>query len=182
MNNYNLDSNAIFISNLFGEKSTFSIQSVNLPGVSVAHERYPSRKEVLNPVIAFEGLTFPPLTMTLVLDEDMSNWLEFTRLIMGVRKEEIFNEFKDGILIIRQNNGQSGVRVVFANIVVTSISDIEYSTTSTNEEQKFTIEVQYDWFDVSGVFKTTEGDITVEEFEKEIEDAYKRKENEDDEV
>jgi hypothetical protein len=156
-NNYSLDSNIIFSSPLFGDDVMFSVQSVNLPGLNIDIIKQPSRYEVLNPTITTEHLTFNPLVLTLILDEDMKNWLEFIKVIIKSKTHEDYTNYHDGVLKIKGNNGNHIMTLVYTNIVVQDVSDMEFSMIGDNTEQTFMVTIHYDWYDIKEVISTASG-------------------------
>lgn len=176
MNNYNLTSNIIFTTTLFGEETSFNIQSVNLPGLTIAYSNMPSRSDNLKPVVAFESVDFQPLLMTFLADEKMQIWKEIITFILKGRDEDFFNHHHDGVLLIKGNNGQSIMKIFYRNIIITQISDIEYNTTDSNTEQVFSVEIQYDYFDVEDSITTRNVIIEVDDMKTEIEEALSRRE------
>ena len=148
MNNYNLNSNAVFITTLFGEEETLELQSLNIPGVNISYSKNPSRREVLNPVVVFEGLEFNTLTLTFLADETLSNWARFMTLMLKNKDADFFNTHHDGVISIRTNNGHPAITIKYMNIVITSISDLDYSSADSNTEITFNIDIQYDYFEI----------------------------------
>jgi hypothetical protein len=158
-NNYSLDSNIIFSSPLLGDDITFTIQSVNLPGLNIDIIKQPSRQQVLNPTITTEHLNFNPLELTLILDEDMKNWMEMIKVMIKSKEEAEYMDYHDGTLKIKGNNGKHIMTLVYTNIVISDISDMQFSTTGENTEQTFNVTIHYDWYDIKEVISTTGEEI-----------------------
>ena len=68
------------------------------------------------------------------------------------------------------------MKIFYRNIIITQISDIEYNTTDSNTEQVFSVEIQYDYFDVEDSITTRNVVIEVDDMKTEIDEALSRRE------
>lgn len=150
LRNFAHKSNFIFETNLFGENTTYSIQGVNLPGVS------------LNPVdtshrgmnLSFQGdtLNYNDLNVDLILDEDFSNWLEIMEHINKMR--EIGGDTgnldeKTSTLFVQNENEKTLFKINFYNCKVINISDLEFSSNEDDDEEiTFNITIKYDYYKI----------------------------------
>jgi len=148
LRNFSHKSNFIFETNLFGENSTYTIQSCNLPGIS------------LNPVetsnrgmnLSFQGdtLNYNELNLEFILEEDFSNWTEIINHFDKMRKigSDTGNiDEKMSTLFIQNDNQKTLLKLKFFNCKATSISDIDFSSNEDDDEEiTFTVTIKYDYF------------------------------------
>jgi hypothetical protein len=174
-NNYNLTTNIVFGTTLFGEEMTFNVQSVNLPGIGIAYSKANSRYDVLNPTIAYESLEFPALQVTFLSDEDMKIWMQFITLIVSSRDVDFFNNHHDAWIAIKTNNGKPVAKINYINIVVTNISDLTYDFGSDNTEQTFTVDIQYDYYEIENVMLIRDRAIAIDIMQSEIDKAVENR-------
>lgn len=143
MKNFALNTNITFGTSLFGTEISYTIQAVNLPGLTVGTVDIPSRQEVLVGKIASRNLEYNDLTMTVICDEQLTNWY---KLIETILANKGINSKADGWLTITDNNGRKVLEMSLKNIVVTSIGDLSYDMTSENTELTFDLTIKYDYY------------------------------------
>jgi len=148
--NFAHKSNFVFVTNLFGEESTYSIQSANLPGISL--QSIDSSHRGMN--LSFQGdtLDFSELNIEMILFEDFSNWIEVVDTFNKMREledNEMNIEERRSTLFLQDENQDNILKIDFFNSKLLSVSDIEFSTSDdTDEEITFSLSIKYDYYTV----------------------------------
>lgn len=144
----------------------FPIQTVAIPPVSmgVASQNTPQS----NVKWPGEKVTYPPLSIRFMLNEDLSNYIElygwmkgiaapkmpqdfastFRRFEVAVDKQDI-NQFSDLTLVMLNSNNNPTVQFTFKYAWPTQIGGIQMDTTSDGEEYLYCdAQFDYTYFDV----------------------------------
>ena len=143
MKNFALNTNITFGTSLFGTDISYSIQSVNLPGLTVGTVDLPNRYEVLVGKVASRNMDYNDLTMTVICDENLTNWYKLIEIILSHKG---INSKNDAWLKITDNNGRKVLEMSINNIIITSIGDLAYDMTSENTELVFELTIKYDYY------------------------------------
>ena len=118
---------------------TFFCQGANLPSISASPLEQPTR---------FVGIPHAPgipefddLTINFIVDEEMNNWLELYEWIRSTVHTDDFKEYEaspehytDATLTILNSAMNPKIRVQFNNILPTSLSGLEFDSTTTVPE------------------------------------------------
>jgi len=148
MANQALDSNIIFGTDLFGYETTYSVQTVNLPGVSLGYSEVPSRYDVLNGKTAGRNLEYNPLTITILCDEDMEIWSGLVKDVLSMKN---LDSLSDGWIILQDSTGKTKQKITYRNILPVAVGDIQYSSTGENTELTFDMELVYDYYTIEEI-------------------------------
>jgi len=128
----------------------FVVQEVNLPGLNLGEIQVGHWTQNQNR--PGDNITWSTLSMTILCDEELAAFKEAFNHIMSLKdpydgKIEIQNAIFDATLLITTNKNNVQHRVQFFDAWIQSIGDIQFTTTSSEEEQiVFTIELQYDYY------------------------------------
>jgi hypothetical protein len=135
------------------EEVTYFLQQVNLPAVSIGTVSVttPTQRDYDNPD---NKVQFEDLNMTFVVDEDLRNWEIIknwlTRDLVNITdypKNAINEElFKDATLYTLSNSSNPNVRIKFRRIFPTSISGLDFNT-STGPDTPMTASVTFKYLD-----------------------------------
>jgi hypothetical protein len=137
-------------------------QTVNLPSVSTGE--VPVATPFSNTYRHGDKMVFEPLTLTVLLDEDMRVWEETYNWIKGISNPTSFADYKrkglndktplyyDGFLTVNTNSNNPNIRMKFHNCFPTSLSSINFDT-KTNADSIPTCDItfRYDIFEVERV-------------------------------
>jgi hypothetical protein len=141
-------------------KTNYFVQNAVLPSVSLTNFDIP------NPLISrpMPGtkLTYEPLSLTFMVDEDMVNYLELYDWLTGLgtptstnqRKElqdrslsfkkDFSSIFSDGTLFVLTSHHNANVKVVFKELFPIALSDLSFDSTLTDVEYlRATVTYQY---------------------------------------
>jgi len=148
--------------------TTYFIQRIVLPGVSVGESITP------NPFVDLkrtgDKVTFDPLTVTFLVDEDLNNYRELFDWITSlgfdqnfpqfanlkndpnVPKTQIGNIYTDASLTILTSKSNPNIRVDFVEMFPTSLSELEFSATETGSDvQVATVTFSYTNYTITTV-------------------------------
>lgn len=124
---------------------TFLVQSVNLPGLSI------SPITVQTPAVAVQSpgsiITFPQLTLTFMVDEDMQSWYELYNWIVQFANPESNNKVgtltgdpgsntnivSDATLFIKTNSNNPNWKVSFFDVFPTDLGELAFSAIDTQD-------------------------------------------------
>lgn len=124
-------------------------QSVNVPGLSIGEVPRPT--PFIDLYSSGEKLIINPFSMTFLVDEDLTGWLEVYQWMRDLTFPKDFKEytqlsrrpgaytapqpqFSDATLVILDTKQNPKVRVKFQNCFPTSLTDILLSATSSPED------------------------------------------------
>ena len=130
-------------------------QTVTLPGIST------SEALVSTPFSDTyrhgDKLTFDPLTITFLVDEDLRVWEETYIWLCTLTNPRQFKEFAprfkekyyDGILTINNNSNLPNLRIKFRNCHPTTLGTIQFATTDTADITPVCdLTIRYDIFEI----------------------------------
>lgn len=119
----------------------FFIQGATIPGMSMS----PTISATPFKSIRFAGdkIEHEPFTVTIRLDEYMNSYNEIFNWMVGLTKNDSFDQFKnlqqsddglysDASLIVLDSKGNPGVEVHFKDVFPISLSNISFDTTRTD--------------------------------------------------
>jgi hypothetical protein len=124
---------------------TFLVQSASLPSMSLASSNF--QTPLVNIQIPGTMLTFAPLTISFIVDENMESWYEIYNWMFQLGNPEELNKIgnltgvpgalnnivSDANLIIKTNSNNPNWRVRFHDLFPTDIGEINFSTIDTQE-------------------------------------------------
>ena len=122
------------------------IQSVNLPGLTLNEVIQPT--PLLDTSIPGEKVTFEPLNIGFVVDENMENWKEIYEWMIGLTSPENYEQYKnlkdsslttgfggrrdsiysDATLVILNSNMRATHQILFKELFPLNLSSINFST------------------------------------------------------
>ena len=118
---------------------TFFCQSANLPGISVSVIEQPTR--FVNIPHAPGVPEFEDLSITFMVDEELNNWLELYEWIRSTVHTDDYKEYEnapnhytDATLTLLNSAMNPKIRIEFFNLLPTSLSALEFDSTTTNPE------------------------------------------------
>lgn len=115
------------------------ITSVALPGVSLGSAAQPT--PFLSTSVPGETMTFEDLSVTFIVDEDMTTWLEIFDWITGLGFPENYTQYKDqkakfttsdATLIVLNSNMNPNYHFKFKDLFPTGLSEIAFDSASTD--------------------------------------------------
>jgi len=135
---------------------SFAVQQANIPGFSISNIVVPTPiRDIPQPG---SKLYLEPLTVSFLVDEDLTNWQEIRSWIYGLAFPEEFSEYvaqlasglySDIEIAMLTNNSNYNFSVVFKDAFPTSLTSIELSTTDTNVSPVLsTVGFQYNNYDI----------------------------------
>lgn len=148
LRNFTHSSNFFFVTNLFSnEETTYSIQEVNLPGLSFSHIQAANRSALLN--LQGDTLTFNDLILNIIIDEKLTVWKEIIGTMLKMRdaystKGENIEEMS--FLEIHDDNSNLVLKLEFSGCMIETIDDLSYSTISEDEIVTCSVTIKYDYF------------------------------------
>lgn len=104
--------------------------AVSLPSVSTSPVDSGFRN--LNTPVPGDYLSYSPLGLTFIVDEEMTNYLEAYNWLYRIAHDEV--EEKDITLSILSNKNNTNKQVQFMNAFPTSLSELAFDTRSTDIE------------------------------------------------
>ena len=124
---------------------TFLVQSASLPSMSLSASNF--QTPLVNIQIPGTMLTFAPLTISFIVDENMESWYEIYNWMFQLGNPEELNKIgnltgvpgalnnivSDANLIIKTNSNNPNWRVRFHDLFPTDIGEINFSTIDTQE-------------------------------------------------
>ena len=112
------------------QTTEYFVKSVSLPEVSIAQVNLPTPRIE----IPFTGGTveFSPLTVEFFVDEDMTNYQEiYNWVVSQTDNDDSVNKY-DLLLMVLSSHNNPNKKIQFYNAFPTSISSLNFDTTSTN--------------------------------------------------
>lgn len=125
------------------------ITKCNLPGLSVSPPAIGGRFGTQHHPGA-DAVSYNELTLEVLVDEDLTVYLEILKYFKKrVRMDMTFdNESFPFWIQINNNKGNKLFMVYFTNCRITSISDFQFDSQSDIQQQTFTLNIVYDYYDV----------------------------------
>lgn len=144
-----LDTGSLFTTTLFTPDTSYYVQEVNLPGVSINHPVENTRVGTIN--LQGDVLSYNNLNLRLLVDEKLNLWKEILATfqkyhIPGTNTcepvvGESFLEVYDG-----KNNYM--FKVSFHNCYLSNLEDLNYMSTSDNETLVLGLTIVYDYYTI----------------------------------
>jgi len=152
--NFTNSSNFLFGTTLLDEEVIMNIQDVNLPGISMSHSPLSSQTNL--GYIQGDTLTYSPLNVNVILDENMEVWTKIVQTMKNMSEDDGTAEeiHSNSWLIIENNNHEPLIRIDFYNTIIESFGDITFTSTSENEELLMDVNFLYDHYEVSSLVVT----------------------------
>jgi len=107
-------------------KTSFFVQSVNLPGVALEGAVI-STPQLQNFSRHTGIITYDPLNVTFLIDEYLKNWQEVFQWMIG---EE--NKYTSAVLTILSSSMNPTMELHFKDIFPTSLSEVSFDSTTTD--------------------------------------------------
>lgn len=151
-NNRNLatSTNMIFGSTLF-DNEEYYIRDVNLPGMTFSLPNGYTSPSAFNTSLNLEPDTidYNPLNVNFLVDEDLQIWktiINKAKMASVGLLNDIENDKSTSWIIIKDNNGNTRMKIVYKDCVISDISDMSYSSGSNDEELTFSVTLMYSEF------------------------------------
>lgn len=131
------------------EKVHFFLQRVNLPGIASSPEQISARGR--NRIhLGQDTLEFSPLQFEMLIDENLSIWLEFQDTIREmVKRDGTFDVTPfDFIVTINNNKGNPLFKIHYEDCRLTNIGDLQLDTTSNLAHHTMMVEIMYDQYEI----------------------------------
>ena len=147
--NLAFDSNVFFGSTLLSQDTLYRVQETELPGITVNHINENTKVGVIN--IQGSIAEYSPISITLILDEDLLIWKEIIKIMQKYHTpgtnlcEPLVG---DSWIEIRDNRNNYKFKLELKNTYIKSIGNVTYKTTGDNEIITVKIELVYDYFEV----------------------------------
>ena len=126
----------------------FYVVSGNLPGITL-NPAIGTRQKAVEVPYAGDAPVYNPLTISFLVDENLKNWIACYRWLECLggdpRKFDYNLQSSDASLIFNNTQDERVLSVKFLDCVPTSLSDITFSESETDREEKVaTIMLEYD--------------------------------------
>lgn len=126
---------------------TYHAQTVPLPGMSIDTPSYnTSHRDILLPGTK---LTFDPLTVTFLVDDDLSNYKEIYHwlLKMAFGRSDYSEMQSDGVLHVLNGDLTAKTTIKFLNLHPTSLSELNFDSSQSDVEPQIAfMTMEYDYF------------------------------------
>ena len=127
--------------------TNYFVQSINLPGLTLGDTIHAN--PFVNIPVPGDRLTYSELIMQFRVDENFANYLELHNWISGLGFPEDFTQYKtlddqsklqgtgdgiisDGTLTILNSSMNPNIEVIFQDMFISSLSDLEFSYTGSD--------------------------------------------------
>ena len=145
--NFSHSSSVYFVMDIFGREVTYNVQRVNLPGISFSNiELAKTAQRFLK---QGDTPTYNTLSVDIILDENLEIWKEivstFQKMTIEGDGDMYLTEFSSFLHIFDEKD-KSILKLDFIDCVLQSIGDIEFDTTSDDEELTLTLTIDYAFF------------------------------------
>ena len=118
------------------------LTSVTLPGISLCEAAHPT--PLMPTQVPGNDLTFDPLIVTFLVDEDLNNWRELYDWLIGVGFPNEYTEYKtqktdkqiysDASLTILNSNMNANYVIHFKDLFPTNLSEVLFDSASADIE------------------------------------------------
>ena len=124
-----------FVENL--PNTTWFITSVNIPGISLGEVNQPT--PFMQTQVPGNDLTWEPLNVTFLVDENLNNWREMYDWLIGIGFPNEYSEYEtqkanqiysDATLTILNSNMNSNYIIQFKDLFPTSLSEVSFDSAS----------------------------------------------------
>lgn len=150
--NFSHTSNYFFGTTLFGEETLYSIQTCNIPGLSFNHIVTSHRSIKVN--LTADTLEFGDLSVSIILDEDLEIWKDIVNTMFTIREQDegigVVVE-KESWLEIHNDDSKTILKLWFHRCMLSSISDLDFNTTSEDEILVLNVVIKYDHYTIEAI-------------------------------
>lgn len=95
------------------------------------------------------NMTYNPLTVTVLLDEDYKVWQDIMDSVhIDVETGTFKNQYFDFWIETYNDMGKKIMKIEYHSCTIESISDLTLGSNDDETEQTFTIDIKYDWFNI----------------------------------
>jgi len=136
----------------------FFTQKISLPAVNVSpvERSGPMNKVFQTP----DKMTYDELSLSFIVDEKMTNYLEIFNWLKGISAPESFDQYRrtnesdDGLysdisVMILNSNKNANIEFTFYNCFPTSLSGVELDTTNTDViYPESSVTFRYDYYEI----------------------------------
>ena len=143
--------------------TVFFVQSVNLPTITLGNTTVASPYVTINRPSNL--LTFEPLTINYIMDENMAVWFEIYDWIKALGNPTSLDKLgnlsispttqnsitSDAALIIKTNANNPNIIVNFKDIFPTDLSGVQFSTIDSQEFLTSSITFQYTYYTIEKI-------------------------------
>ena len=118
-------------------QTNWFLTSVNLPGISLGEVVQPT--PLMPTQVPGNDLTWEPLNVTFLVDENLNNWREMYDWLIGIGFPNEYSEYKtqkakqiysDATLTILNSNMNSNYIIQFKDLFPTSVSEVSFDSAS----------------------------------------------------
>ena len=118
-------------------QTTWFLTSANLPGISLGEAAQPT--PLMPTFVPGNDITFDPLNVTFIVDEDLQNWRELYDWLIGLGFPNDYNEYKaqkaqqiysDATLTILNSNMNANYIIRFEDLFPTNLSEVLFDSAS----------------------------------------------------
>jgi hypothetical protein len=161
---YALDTSIIFGTTIFDKKVEYNVQTVNLPGITVAHPEL-TNKSGSAIFMQSDTLTYSELSLTIILDEGFAIWSElvsYFHKMVNNQTGALGDVEGDSYVSITDTSGNVILKVWFRNSKLETVGDLSFASSNTDENLILDISLKYDYFELEDVVgpDATEWDLT----------------------
>lgn len=147
--NFQRDTQIEFGTRLFGEITSYNVQTVMIPGIDTTNIEIPNRGVMAE--LQGDQILFQDLSLTLLVDEDLNTWKDlmkhmFDHIQLPSGHFEL-NQANSWITI-RDSAGKIMLNLVFHGSNITSVSGMSYDTTGEDTEITLDISIRYDYYSI----------------------------------
>lgn len=130
---------------------SYHTQTVQLPGCSIDTPEMATPHR--NIILPGTKMTFDPITLTFLVDDDLLNWKEiyYWLLKMAFDKAEYSTLQADGTMHILNGNLTPKTTVKFINLHPTTLSELSFDSSQTDPNPQIAfVTMEYDYFVFDG--------------------------------
>ena len=126
----------------FTPQTNWFLTAANLPGISLGEVNQPT--PLMQTQVPGNDLTFEPLSVTFLVDENLNNWRELYDWLTGIGFPNDYNEYSDqkknkqiysdATLTILNSNMVPNYIIMFKDLFPINVSDINFDSGSADIE------------------------------------------------
>jgi hypothetical protein len=148
--NFGLSSNILFNSTMFDEQQVYSVQTVDIPGMSVNHLVQDSPAGTF--VLPGNIVSFEPLKLSIIVDEHLDVWNTFYNYLQNYHvvgtTDYHCNKHEISWLEIYDNKNNYLFKIEFNNCYLKSVSSLKYASDANDSTLSVDIEILYDYYTI----------------------------------
>lgn len=132
------------------ENIEFFVQEANIPGITIGTLEY--NNQSMHDPRPGDSITYNDLRLLILLDEDFKTYEEIYKYLTKTHDPVSNNLDPDAVvfdaeLMISSNKNNFNKKISFKNAWISSIDDIDFITTSTEDEEiTFGLEIKFSYF------------------------------------